>query len=114
MSTRQVTETRCDFCGYGGPYSLPRDFVRAGDPGEQIDLCVWCSTPRYEPGARTACLQHEAIVIEGGWNCSCGAKFRDTGSVAVEGWPYFVPSRIRRAVPDLATATVIHHVQNTY
>src|SRR4051812_24952706 len=108
MTTIQRTETRCDFCGYGGPYSDESGFTRAGAPDEAIDLCRWCATPAYRPGARTSCGQHDVTVVEGGWDCSCGERFRDTGTVAVQGWPYFVPSRIRRCVPDLVTATALN------
>ena len=111
MSTAQRIETRCDFCGYGGAYTEPQDFTRAGLPGEEVDLCRRCATPAYESGSVTACLHHEVTIGEKSWSCICGETFTDSGSVAVKGWPFFVPSRIRRAVPDLTTATAIHHAQ---
>ena len=107
-----IQTTSCDFCGYGGPYSRPEDFSRHGTPGEEIDLCRWCATPAFRPGARTMCGPHDVTIGEKSWTCVCGASFRDTGDIAVQGWPFFVPSRIRRSVPDLTTATAIHHAQS--
>ena len=50
-------------------------------------------------------------MTEDGWTCICGETFRDTGMAVVGGWPGLVSPRMRAAVPHLATATAIRHVQ---
>lgn len=109
MRTQTVTIT-CDFCGYGGQWTRPEDFTHVA--AESIDLCRWCSRPSTPPsGSVLECGRHLVTFTDTGWWCSCGQSFVDTGDVSVKGWPYFVPSRLRRAVPSISFATANVHTQ---
>lgn len=98
MSREHVVTTRCDLCGYGGPWSNPEDFRSFGT----VDLCRWCCAPACRPGGTIECGRHLVTFGEETWSCSCGEQYR---------WPRFLPGRVLNAVPSIVTATAESHAQ---
>lgn len=92
-----VVEVKCDFCGYGGPWSRPEDFQSI----EGVDLCRWCSQ-----GPRVGVLEcgpHRIELSEQTWSCSCGEQYSP---------PLFVSPTVLAALPSVVQATAYIHSES--
>jgi len=96
MSTTKVNVTTCDLCGYGGAWTRPEDFHAFGD----VDLCRWCADDR--PVTRMECGGHVVTFSAESWECSCGERYVR---------PFFLPAKVRAAVPNMLNATASIHVE---
>ena len=97
--------TTCDLCGYGGAYSRPEDFTKRGG----FDFCLWCAGDKAE--TQMSCGRHTATFIADGaaWACTCGSTY---GGVVAMLRLRGVPLVVMDAVPNLARATALAHVQS--
>ena len=98
MSRTQVTQTSCDLCTYGGPWTRPEDFRQFANG---VDLCKWCADDR--PKAWLECGQHRIEFTAESWECSCGERYSR---------PLFLMPGVRDAVPNMLNATANMHVQS--
>ena len=101
MATIQRTETRCDLCGYGGPYTRSAIFTHRGT----FDLCRWCMSG---PIRETSCGTHTVTLSDGSWTCDCGVTM---AMLKMTLWRYGVVHEVMAAVPHLEAATAAIHVQ---
>ena len=102
MSRATVVQTRCDLCGYGGPYTEPQDFVQRSG----FDFCLWCATD-FTSGTLSS-GGHEITLDGGSWQCSCGKTY---GLVVSMLRLHGVALAVMDAVPGtLAGATANMHV----
>lgn len=99
----QVTQTSCDFCGYGGPYTRPEDFHQVGN----VDLCRWCANGRALASLGSG--GHEVTFREGGgWDCSCGMN---TDRWPVQSLRILTAPNVLAALPSFDNATATQHVE---
>lgn len=105
MSTTKVELTTCDLCGYGGQWAAVNDFVRRGG----YDFCVWCAGDNVETSM--SCGGHEVMFVADGsaWVCTCRSTF---GTAVVLLRFRGVSQAVMDAVPNLARATALAHVQS--
>lgn len=101
MTTIQRTETRCDLCGYGGPYSDEAAFERHSG----FDFCRWCCSG---PMRSTSCGGHTVTLSDGSWSCDCGTTY---GAVVLQLRTHGVSLAAIDAVPHIDAATAAIHVQ---
>ena len=92
----KVERISCDFCGYGGPWSMPEDFITVGD----VDLCRWCATAPSSTGI-LECGPHRITIEASTWRCSCGEVYR---------YPFLTSARVLAALPSIIGATASAHV----
>lgn len=99
MTTTQHTETRCDLCGYDSNHA---DLFHRVDG---FDFCRWCMSG---PTRETSCGGHTVTVADGSWQCSCGEVY---GALVLRLRMHGATLAAMDAVPNLAAATAVIHVQ---
>lgn len=99
MSRRQTTETRCDLCGHGGPWTRPEDFQTF----DGVDLCKWCADTNRKRELSSG--GHTVTFTEDDWTCTCGVTYDDC-------LPMFglVYRPVWDVVPNVLNATSNFHV----
>ena len=100
----KIETISCDFCGYGGPYTRPQDFVRIDD----VDLCYWCSRSDEPTWMETG--RHLVTFSVMGWWCSCGGIM--PGAIDIARPLGYRAARIIAAVPSVRMATAHVHMES--
>lgn len=102
-----VERTRCDFCGCGGAWTRPGDFIRYRAQG--VDLCKWCATSAKNV-RWTECGGHRVTFSARGrgagwdWSCSCGATLRSEYG----GFPSFLTTVPENRFSMMGAFRIVH------